>query len=153
MCYQDNGKAFRAKFFTGDLRECGINGLFDKLKITPMFAQPYNAKAKVIERFFRELQDAVEHLLPSFVGTNINVKPAYKKRNEKFHKENHIEFIPTIEQLNKKLKAYMDYHRSPNYPNIESKSIGEIFNRGKGTRLNIEELNDLMMSEEISTVH
>lgn len=33
ICYQDNGKAFRAKFFTGDLQECGINGLFDKLKI------------------------------------------------------------------------------------------------------------------------
>ena len=33
VCYQDNGKAFRAKFFTGDFNESGINGLFSKLGI------------------------------------------------------------------------------------------------------------------------
>ena len=57
ICYQDKGKAFRTKFFTGDFYESGINGLFNKLGITAVFAQPYNARAKVIERFFRELQD------------------------------------------------------------------------------------------------
>lgn len=56
VCYQDNGKAFRSKFFTGDFYESGIGGLFAKLDIAPAFAQPYNARAKVIERFFRELQ-------------------------------------------------------------------------------------------------
>lgn len=133
ICYQDNGKAFRAKFFTGDLQECEINGLFDKLKITPVFAQPYNARAKVIERFFRELQDGFERLLPSFVCANINDKPAYKKRNDKFHKENHIEFIPTIEQLNKMLEAYMDYYNKLDCPNVEGKSIGKVFDSGKGS--------------------
>lgn len=153
ICYQDNGKAFRAKFFTGDLQECGINGLFDKLKITPVFAQPYNARAKVIERFFRELQDGFERLLPSFVGANINDKPAYKKRNEKFHKENHIEFIPTIEQLNKMLEAYMDYYNKLDCPNVEGKSIGKVFDSGKGSGVNIEELDELMLHEETRTVY
>lgn len=153
ICYQDNGKAFRAKFFTGDLQECGINGLFDKLKITPVFAQPYNARAKVIERFFRELQDGFERLLPSFVGANINDKPAYKKRNEKFHKENHIEFIPTIEQLNKMLEAYMYYYNKLDCPNVEGKSIGKVFDSGKGSGVNIEELDELMLHEETRTVY
>ena len=153
ICYQDNGKAFRAKFFTGDLHECGINGLFDKLKIIPVFAQPYNARAKIIERFFRELQDTFERLLPSFVGANINDKPAYKKRNEEFHKENHNEFIPTIEQLNKMFKAYIDFHRKQDCPNVKGKSIGEVFDNGKGTGVNIEELDELMMHEETRTVH
>ena len=153
ICYQDNGKAFRAKFFTGDLQECGINGLFDKLKIIPVFAQPYNARAKVIERFFRELQDTFERLLPSFVGANINDKPAYKKRNEEFHKENHNEFIPTIEQLNKMFEAYIDFHRKQDCPNVEDKSIGEVFDNGKGSGVNIEELDELMMHEETRTVH
>lgn len=49
ICYQDNGKAFREKFFTGDLNESGISGLFAKLGIIPVFATPYNARAKVIE--------------------------------------------------------------------------------------------------------
>ena len=43
ICYQDNGKAFKGKYFTGDFKESGINGLFNKLNIMPVFAQPYNA--------------------------------------------------------------------------------------------------------------
>lgn len=123
ICYQDNGKAFRAKFFTGDFQECGINGLFNKLDITAVFAQPYNARAKVIERFFKELQDGFERLLPSFVGASIIDKPAYMKRNEKFHKENHIPFVPTIEQLSQMLDAYMNFHLSLECPNMKGKTI------------------------------
>ena len=153
ICYQDNGKAFRAKFFTGDFQESGINGLFNKLNITAVFAQPYNARAKVIERFFRELQDGFERLLPSFVGSNISDKPAYMKRNEKFHKEHHNEFIPTIEQLTRMLDCYMEFHRSLNCPNVKGKTIGEVFDKGKGAGINIEELDDLMMSKEIKTIN
>ena len=153
ICYQDNGKAFRAKFFTGDLQESGINGLFDKLNITSVFAQPYNARAKVIERFFRELQDGFERLLPSFIGANINDKPPYKLRNEKFHKENHNEFIPTIEQLTKMLNSYIDFHRSLDCPNVDGMSIGEVFDKGKGSGVNIEELDELMMSEETRIIN
>ncbi len=78
--YQDNGKAFKSKYFT-DSENC-IEGLFTRLGVTPIYALPYNAKAKVIERFFREMQDSFERLLPSFVGSCINDKPAYTKRNE-----------------------------------------------------------------------
>ena len=94
--YQDNGKAFKSRYFT---ETDGITGLFVKLGITPIFAKPYNAKAKPIERFFREMQDSFERLLPSFVGSNINNKPAYLKRNEKFHKNIHVDYIPSIEQV------------------------------------------------------
>ncbi len=153
ICYQDNGKAFRAKFFTGDFQESGINGLFNKLNITAVFAQPYNARAKVIERFFRELQDGFERLLPSFIGSNISDKPAYMKRNEKFHKAAHNEFIPTIEQLTKMLDCYIEFHQSLECPNINGKSIGEVFEDGRGNGIDIEELDDLMMSKEIKNIN
>ncbi len=153
ICYQDNGKAFRAKFFTGDFYESGINGLFNKLGITAVFAQPYNARAKVIERFFRELQDSFERLLPSFVGSNITDKPAYMKRNEKFHKEYHNDFIPTVEQLTQMLDCYMEFHRSLECPNFKGKTIGEIFKEGKGKGVNINELDDLMMHTQIKTIN
>ncbi len=162
ICYQDNGKAFRAKFFTGDSRknkatvkdfnETGINGLFSKLGITPVFANPYNARAKVIERFFKELQDGFERLLPSFVGANILDKPAYKKRNEKFHKEHHNEFIPTIEQLSKMLEYYMEFHLSKPCPNMKDKTIREVFENGKGGGIDIDVLDDLMLATEIKTL-
>ena len=153
ICYQDNGKAFKSKFFKGNLQECGIQGLFDKLGIIPVFAQPYNARAKVIERFFRELQDGFERLMPSFVGANIMDKPAYLNRNEKFHKKVHNDFIPTIEQLSMMLDYYMDYHRSLECPNVKGKTIGEVFESGKGSGIDLEKLDDLMMSKEIKTIN
>lgn len=153
ICYQDNGKAFKSKFFKGNLQECGIQGLFDKLGIIPVFAQPYNARAKVIERFFRELQDGFERLMPSFVGANIMDKPAYLNRNEDFHKKVHNDFIPTIEQLSMMLDYYMDYHRSLECPNVKGKTIGEVFESGKGSGIDLEKLDDLMMSKEIKTIN
>ena len=153
ICYQDNGKAFRAKFFTGDFQECGINGLFNKLDITAVFAQPYNARAKVIERFFKELQDGFERLLPSFVGSSIADKPAYMKRNEKFHKENHTEFVPTIEELSKMLDAYMQFHLSLECPNMKGKTIGEVLENGKGSGVDLDKLDDLMLSCEIKNIN
>src|SRR5574344_2679798 len=153
ICYQDNGKAFRSKFFTGDVQESGINGLFSKLGITPVFAQPYNARAKVIERFFRELQDGFERLLPSFVGANIYDKPAYMMRNEKFHKNNHNKFIPTLDQLSQMLDCYMEFHRSLECPNMKGQTIGEVLNAGLGDGVDINKLDDLLMSQEIKNIH
>jgi len=126
ICYQDNGKAFRAKFFTTDLYESGISGLFEKLDIIPVFAKPYNAKAKPIERFFKEFQEGFEKLLPSYVGANINNKPAYMKRNEQFHKEHHIDFIPTIEQLKQMIDAYFEFYKSLTCCHQKDKTIGEL---------------------------
>ncbi|MCS7285416.1 MAG: helix-turn-helix domain-containing protein, partial [Hydrogenobacter thermophilus] len=47
IVYQDNGKAFRARFFTGspDFNESGLYGLFARLGIVAEFALPYNARA------------------------------------------------------------------------------------------------------------
>ena len=178
IVYQDNGRAFRAKYFTcgsgsvGSKRkrgvfvgepnsfsndkgftELGFQGLYSKLGIETVFARPYNARAKVIERFFRELQDGFERLMPSFVGANIVDKPAYLNRNEDFHKNVHNDFIPTIEQLSKMLDYYMDYHRSLECPNVKGKTIGEVFESGKGSGIELEKLDDLMMSKEIKTIN
>ena len=58
IVYQDNGRAFRAKYFTDDkgFGELGFYGLYAKLGIETVFARPYNARSKVIERFFKEFQ-------------------------------------------------------------------------------------------------
>ena len=64
VVYQDNGRAFRAKYFTVDkgFTELGFQGLYSKLGVETVFARPYNAKAKVIERFFKEFQESFEKL-------------------------------------------------------------------------------------------
>ena len=73
IVYQDNGRAFRSKFFQGDKKfeELGFNGIYGKLGIKSVFAAPYNARAKVIERFFLDFQEGFEKLLPSYIGSSI----------------------------------------------------------------------------------
>lgn len=147
ITYQDNGKAFRARFFTSteSFEESGLYGLFARLGIIPVFAQPYNARAKIIERWFKEFSDTFERMFPSFVGTNINDKPAHMLRNEKFHKAIHKEYIPTIDETVGLIDAWLDFHRSQQCPHVPGKTIGEVFNEGRGQGINIDELDDLMM--------
>lgn len=148
--YQDNGKAFKAKYFTED----GISGLFKNLGIQAISAKPYNAKAKPIERLFRELQDSFEVMLPSYTGTSIVKKPAQLKRNEKLHKEIFKVNIPTIEQVILVLNAWLQkYHYEQPCPHVEGKTIGEVLNSGKGEGVNIETLDDLMMVREIKNIN
>lgn len=150
IAYQDNGRAFRSKFFSGskNFDECGFYGLFGKLGIVPVFAKPYNAKAKPIERFFREFTQTGESLITSYVGNNIVNKPAHMMRNEKFHKSIHDDFIPTIEEAVKLIDSWLEFYRSQPCPHVENKSIGEVFNEGIGSGINVDELDELMMAQE-----
>ncbi len=50
----------------------------------------------ILTRLFREMQDSFERLLPSFVGSCIDNKPAYTKRNEKIHKKYHNNYVPIL---------------------------------------------------------
>lgn len=150
ICYQDNGAAFRSKFFRGDtdFEESGFYGLFGSLGIIPVFATPYNARAKIVERFFREFTQSCASLMPSYIGNCIDNKPAYMKRNEKFHKGIHSNIVPTIEQAVAGINAWLDFYRSRPCPNAPEKTIGEVFNEGRGDGVDIEMLDDLMMAQE-----
>src|SRR5574344_1680285 len=152
--YQDNGRAFRAKYFIGSagFQESGIRGIYEKLGITPIFANPYNARAKVIERFFLEMQESFEKLLPSYIGTSIETKPARLKRNEKFHTEMHNEFVPTIEQTIQMIGSWLDYKNSLPCPNDKSKTIKEMIVGIEKQEINEQLLDDLMMAQEIKTI-
>ena len=148
--YQDNGKAFKAKYFI----ENGLSGLFTNLGIQPVYAKPYNAKAKPIERLFRELQDSCEVLLPSYSGTSIIKKPAQLKRNEKLHKALYKVNIPTLEQVTNFIKNWLiKYHYEQPCPHVKGKTIGEILECGKGEGVNLETLDDLMMAREIKKIY
>lgn len=147
--YQDNGKAFKSKYFNNSEE---YNGLFVNLGITPIYALPYNAKAKTIERFFREMQDSFERLFPSFVGANINDQPAYMKRNEKFHKKHHNTYIPTMEEVVMLLNKWLCFHYAQPCPNVEGKTIGEVLEEGKGHLVDFDKLDDMMMVSEIKSI-
>ena len=154
IVYQDNGRAFRAKYFTDDkgFTELGFNGLYSKLGIETVFARPYNARAKVIERFFKEFQEGFEKLLPSYVGSNIQNKPAYLMRNEKLHKNWHNEYIPTIEETIKMIDMWLNFKNSQPCPNSPNKTIAEVLESRKRQNVDINLLDDLMLATEVKTI-
>ena len=154
VVYQDNGRAFRSKYFTDDkgFTELGFQGLYSKLEIETVFARPYNARAKVIERFFKEFQEGFEKLLPSYIGSNIANKPAYMMRNEKFHKNLHNEFIPTIEETIKMIDMWLNFKNSQTCPNAPNKTIEEVLEERKRQNINPDTLDDLMLATEVKTI-
>ena len=154
IVYQDNGRAFRAKYFTDDksFTELGFNGLYSKLGIETVFARPYNARAKVIERFFKEFQEGFEKLLPSYVGSNIQNKPAYMMRNEKLHKQLHNDFVPTLDETIKIIDMWLNFKNSQPCPNAPNKTIAEILESRKRQNIDINLLDDLMLATEVKTI-
>ena len=151
----DNGKAFKSKFFKGsrDFEEDGIIGLYAALGITTVFANPYNARSKKIERFFKTFSNSFEKLLPSYTGNNIANKPAWMHRNEKLHKKLHNEWIPTIEEAKTLINWWIEnYYNKEECPLEKGTSIGEVFENGKGTGINVNELDELMLAKKIVSV-
>jgi putative transposase len=54
--YLDNGKAFKAKFFTHSNEGFEIfSGLYSRLGIATQFATPYRAQVKPVEGFFKTI--------------------------------------------------------------------------------------------------
>lgn len=154
VVYQDNGRAFRAKYFTDDrgFTELEFQGLYSKLGIETVFARPYNARAKVIERFFKEFQEGFEKLLPSYVGSSIDNKPAYLMRNEKLHKQIHNDFIPTLDETIKMIDMWLNFKNSQPCPNAPDKTIAEVLESRKRQNVDINLLDNLMLATEVKTI-
>lgn len=158
VVYQDNGKAFKAKYFQHtDFDEAGFNGVYSNLGIKSVFAKSYNARAKVIERFFLEFQEEFEKMMPSYIGTSIEDKPAWLKRGEKLHKQMHKKttknYIPTVQDVIKYIDCWIDYHNSKPCPNDSSKTIQEMLNAVQKQEIDKNILNDLMMKTETRTIN
>ena len=154
IVYQDNGRAFRAKYFTDDkgFGELGFYGLYAKLGIETVFARPYNARSKVIERFFKEFQEGFEKLMPSYVGSSISNKPAYLKRNEKIHKTLHKDYVPTIEETIKMIDMWLKFKNSQPCTNAPNMTIAEVLESRKKQNIDINMLDDLMLATEVKTI-
>ena len=154
IVYQDNGRAFRAKYFTDDkgFGELGFYGLYAKLGIETIFARPYNARSKVIERFFKEFQEGFEKLMPSYVGSSIINKPAYLKRNEKFHSNLHNDYIPTIEETIKMIDMWLKFKNSQPCTNAPNMTIAEVLENRKKQNIDKSLLDDLMLATEVKTI-
>ena len=158
VVYQDNGKAFKAKYFQScDFDEGIFNGVYANLGIHSVFAKPYNARAKVIERFFLDFQEEFEKLMPSYIGTSIENRPAWMNRNEKLHLQLHNHQtkgnIPTVQDVIKYINAWLEYRNKKTCPNDRSRRIQEVLNSVRKQDINKSALDHLMMKTEARTIN
>jgi putative transposase len=158
--YLDNGKAFKSKLFHEQWEEHDLErelgGIFPKLGIEAHFAESYNAKAKVIERFFKTFQEQFERFISSFRGSNIADKPATLMRNERWVKKLFESVPPTIEETMGMIGFYIRHIYGENeHGGLSNRKPWEVFSSAPlpPDRLVIPgKLNFLMLSAERKAV-
>jgi len=154
--YLDNGKAFRAKLFHERWEEHDLNqelgGIFPRLNIGVRFAESYNAKAKIIERFFKTFQEQFERFVTTFRGASVDDKPSTYSRNEKWAKKLYAGKPPTIEETMQMINYYVRYfYGETPHGSLQRRTPFEVFSAAKITQerqIEVSKLNFLMMAME-----
>ncbi|MDD2229040.1 MAG: Mu transposase C-terminal domain-containing protein [Candidatus Cloacimonetes bacterium] len=154
--YLDNGKAFRAKLFHERWEEHDLNqelgGIFPRLNIGVRFAESYNAKAKIIERFFKTFQEQFERFVTTFRGASIDDKPSTLSRNEKWAKKLYTGKPPTIEETMQMINYYVRYfYGETPHGSLQRRTPYEVFSAARiapERQVEISKLNFLMMAME-----
>ncbi|MDP3113248.1 MAG: Mu transposase C-terminal domain-containing protein [Candidatus Cloacimonadaceae bacterium] len=158
--YLDNGKAFRSKLFNEKWQEHDLTsdlaGIFPRLGIQVAFAESYNAKAKIIERFFKTFQERFERFISSFRGASIADKPATLMRNEKWAKKMYESVPPTIEEAMQMIGFFIRkmYGEHP-HSGLEGKTPWQVYSSSPvltEQKIEASRLNFLMMSAERKTL-
>jgi putative transposase len=152
--YLDNGKAFRAKLFNEKWQEHDLSsdlaGIFPRLGVQVAFAESYNAKAKVIERFFKTFQERFERFISSFRGASVADKPATLMRNEKWAQKMYDATPPTIEETMQMIGFFVrKMYGEAKHKGLNDKSPWEVFSSyqiPEEQKIEPHKLNFMMMS-------
>jgi hypothetical protein len=162
--YTDNGKAFKNKILKGTEE---LEGLYASLGIEVTHARPYNAQAKEIERYFRDLKENFSKMFGTYLGGNIVERPEHMKTFAQIKmakgallEEEHVEM---------ELAKYIDYKNHLFYEirraggmkahrgrGMENRTPLEVFNEEypveNRVMLSDEKLRRLFLYEEMKTV-
>jgi len=156
VVYLDNGKAFRARLFSGcpSFEESGLTGLYDRLGCKTIFAWPYHGQSKTVERFFGTMAE-VERWVPTYSGTSIDKKPPRMNRGERLHRKIY-EMSPysdgiTLEDAHMVIAAWFDEYVTREKKSGHMKGLRpiDVFTEGRGPGIDKVDLTYLMMSMEI----
>lgn len=118
--YIDNGKDFRARVLEGHKTEhVAVEGLFVAAGSRVVHATPYNARAKVVERFFGTMSLQFDRAQPTWLGNTPSAKPetieALRAEHERWRR-GEVERSPflTLAELEVKFTAWVaEYMRQP----------------------------------------
>lgn len=104
----DNGRDYKAKDVFNKQCEEVIDSLANNLQIDTIYAIPYNAKAKPIERTFDTFEQQFGKLQPTYAGSNAKARP------ESLHDLDILEY-PTLDEFTSMHDQYVYeiYNESP----------------------------------------
>lgn len=140
--YLDNGKAFRGKYFSNVDADFGeFNGLYARLGIAVQYSKPYEARTKIVERFFRTFDEECQRLLPSYIGNNVANKPAWMMRNEKYHAQTHNEWTPTLREASEIFRIYAHWYGQQRRKSVGYQRPLDILQGGLGDGVDVTELD------------
>ncbi len=155
----DNGKAFKAKVFTGSLKDVdfektGIKGLYAKLGIEVHFAKPYEPQVKTIERFFASFNE-IERMIPAYTGASPEDRPAIFKRNEKELQKIYGkgDRFFTVKEVNSIFAWWIQekYGKRP-HSGLKGRKPLEVFLEGRGNGVNLEKFAESFLMEKVCSV-
>lgn len=83
FCYIDNGKDYRCRDFAGGrlrqhtlvIDEQKAKSMLEGLGVAPIFAKPYNAQAKTIERWHLKIKEGLSKHAEGYRGGNVTERP------------------------------------------------------------------------------
>lgn len=159
VVYLDNGRAFKAKYFTGsDLAQSGLAGIYRQLGIQTVFAWAYHGQSKTVERFFGTLAE-LERRAPTYTGTSIAKKPPRMNRGEKLHRRVYEKITGgqcvTLEMAHQAVAAWFDdYARRPQPRSKYLKGWApmDVFEKGRGPGVDPVELTALMWARKDAVI-
>lgn len=141
--YLDNGKAFDNQYFSGTADMAENDGLYLSLGIHVLHSMPYVARTKIIERWWGDFDRQCARLMDSYVGANIDDKPAHMHKNERWHKERHQGRVPTLEEAKQVVAEFARWKASQPHPTRPRTTPFEVFNAGRGPGFSEAELANL----------
>jgi putative transposase len=155
--YIDNGKAYKSKYFAGSAKtaddiEIELQGVYGRMGIETIHSMPYNAKAKIIERWWLSLQNQVERITTAWTGRNATSKPANMARDEKYIKSKFAHKPMTVAQFKALVEEWaLEIYGAEAHPEQKEKSRLEVFLEGKeqvpqARRISPDELNWLLLT-------
>lgn len=157
VVYIDNGKAFSAKYFhQSDLEN--LEPLFARLGIKTIFAKAYHAQSKPIEPFWDWMAE-LERLIPTYVGTSIEMQPPRMNRGEFIHRGLYEKAMQNttidIFAAHRAMGWWLDqYHnRIKTSGHLKGLTPQQVFDAGRGPGIDKKELNFLMMDTLVTKLY
>lgn len=119
MIHVDNGSGYAAQLHTDE-----ATGFFARLGISPMWALPYNARAKPVERFFRSFEESFGRRWPSYCGYSMD-EEAKHDLLQQYKKD--LSALPSLDQYKDGLVAWIaGYHREE-HPEVRGQSRAQVW--------------------------